>query len=395
VTVQTAKLYKFAIAISTLSLGFGILREFLIVGLLGFSAKNDQLQLYLSVFYTIGLAIDAMRLTCLNLYERLALLHILLITCLVCLPLVVIVGFILDITVEGLDFKILIIALAGSYLNLIVAMLVTYKQRSGQFMWAQLINVIPNFILIPGVLVSYVYARESITLVLICLTSLIPLLQCISLLLLQDKEKPIIKNPLKFIDTIPIFFRHSLTVVGEQLFQIVVRAAFFQLGAGFLTMFALGVRLYSALRFILVDSFIGSRLANWQTENFATYTFNLFTSPVVMLASVILSFIISINSVYLSLQLSLLLVISFYMTTIVRIFYYKINREEINKALIYAVALFEIITAGSAYLYTLSLNYSVLILLWLGFIVKPYGQWWLLRKRYLHLMSFRKLTCDT
>ena len=68
-TFAPQKAYKIAVVLSSFSMAFGILREFIIIGLLGFTAKNDGLQLYLSIFYTIGMSIDAMRLACLNLYS--------------------------------------------------------------------------------------------------------------------------------------------------------------------------------------------------------------------------------------------------------------------------------------------------------------------------------------
>jgi len=121
--------YQVAIFLSTTSLAFGILREFLIVGLLGFSSQNDMLQLYLSIFYSIGLTIDAMRLACLNLYSVLSLPKMLMCATVISLPLALMTGYMMSISTGKLNTQLLLITILGSYLNLIAALLITYNQR--------------------------------------------------------------------------------------------------------------------------------------------------------------------------------------------------------------------------------------------------------------------------
>ncbi len=176
--------YKIAVLLSSLSLAFGLFREFLIVGLLGFTTHNDMLQLYLSIFYTIGLTIDAMRLACLNLYSVMSLPRIILSASIVCLPFTCIIGFAMSYSSGGLNPQMLGITILGSFLNLIAALLITYKQRNNLFLTAQIINVLPNFILIPGILGCYWLDRQNMIFAIIYLTSLIPVVQCSLLLLI-------------------------------------------------------------------------------------------------------------------------------------------------------------------------------------------------------------------
>ena len=123
-----------------MSLLFGILREFMIVGILGFTAHNDMLQLYLSIFYTIGLTIDAMRLACLNLYSVLSLSRILLAASIIGLPFACLIGFSMSYSSGGLNLQMLMVTIIGSYLNLIASLLITYKQRNNLFLTAQVIR---------------------------------------------------------------------------------------------------------------------------------------------------------------------------------------------------------------------------------------------------------------
>lgn len=380
--------FRIAVILSSASLAFGLLREFLIVGLLGFSARNDQLQLYLSIFYTIGLTIDAMRLACLNLYTVLSLPRILFSATVVSLPFAFGIGAIMSYSTGGLDTTLLIITIFGSYLNLMAALLITYKQRTNRFLAAQLINIMPNFILIPGILACYWYATTQVIFAIVVLTSIIPVWQCLLLLLLPARSKEVVaKEQISFVASIVIFIRHFAAMISDQLFQVITRTAFYNYGTGYLSVFAMAIRIYAAARFIVVDSFIGSKLAHWQRqlpqEDFLAKIINL-TMLGLGLAAV--SFIISLqasaNLFYVACQMTVILLFGFYFSTLVRIVYFKINRQETNPALVIRFALYEFICLLAALLLTKQLNYPILTLLWLGYIAKPFAQLLLLRKRY-------------
>lgn len=367
---------------------FGILREFLIVGLLGFSSSNDHLQLYLSIFYTIGLTIDAMRLACLNLYAALSLPRILFCASVIGLPFSLLIGFTLNYSSGGLNLQMLLVTIFGSYLNLIASLLITYKQRNDRFLAAQFINVLPNFILIPGILLCYWFATTNLIFAIVYLTSLIPVVQCLLLLLLRSPKIEITAtNQLSLSTGIMTFARHLSSMISEQFYQILLRTAFFRYGTGYLSIFSFAVRIYSAARFILVDSFIGSKLAAWKIkasneDNLARLlNFTLISFCMVMFAFA-LSVKASSNFIFSAVQMSLILLIGFYFSTLVRIIYFKINRHQNSPALVLRFALFEFLCLCLAFLLTKQISYPILTLLWIGYVAKPFGQLLLLRKSY-------------
>jgi len=205
--------YKLAVMLSSGSLALGILREFLIIGLLGFSSSNDQLQLYLSIFYTIGLSIDAMRLSCLNLYPVLSLGALLCVSSTVALPFAIMIAVLMNYSTGGLNMSLLMVTIVGSYLNLIAATLITYLQRHDLFIPAQLINVLPNFILLPGILFCY-YCSTNPIVAIVCLTAFIPIAQCSMLLwiYLRKPKQPVIKQ-LSLTASLLTLFRHFFAML--------------------------------------------------------------------------------------------------------------------------------------------------------------------------------------
>jgi hypothetical protein len=367
---------------------FGILREFIILALLGFSARNDTLQLYLSIFYTISLSLDAMRLACLNLYSILSLPRLLFAASLIGLPFAISIGTIMSYATGGLNFSLLSITIGGSYLNLIAVLLITYKQRNNRFLSAQIINILPNFILIPGILLCYYLNHKYLVPSIIILTTTIPILQCSLLLLLKPgAENPLAPQGLSLFASVKIFARHFAAMISEQLFQIITRSAFYNYATGFLSMYAIILRIYSAARFILIDSFIGAKLANWEKnwqEDDTLEKLLNFTLLSLCIASI--AFLISLKEshqlIQAGLQISAILICGFYFSTLVRILYFKINRHENNPSLVIRFALCELLCVFVALGLTRQLHYPLLYLLWIGYIAKPFIQLHLLRKHY-------------
>ncbi len=384
--------YQWGMLLSAGSMAVGLFREIMIVSLLGFSAKNDLLQMYLSLFYTIGLMIDAMRLSCLNLFGILSLRRIIVSASFVSIPFTIAISLIMNDLSGGLDRVLLLITMIGSYLNLIAALLITYKQRNNRFLGAQLINVMPNFILIPGIIVCYLFANKNMVFAIVTLTSIIPAVQCILLCCLKDK--PTEKNEIvsgRLIQTTFIFLRHFLSMTGEQLFQMITRSAFFQFGTGYLSLLTLSVRIYSAFRFILIDSYIGSKLFSWDknANRDNEWLTKLIQSTGLTLLIAIIALIFSIKNdnqlTHACIQIAVLLCFGFYFSTVVRIVYFKINRYENNVSLILRFAFYELLFAGLAGWVMYYLQDSIFILLWIGFIAKPMTQLFLLRKKFVSL----------
>ena len=379
--------YRIAVLLSTISMGFGILREFIIVGLLGFTSLNDSLQLYLSVFYTIGLTIDAMRLACLNLYSSFSLSRMLVCASVISLPFSFIIGFAMSFSTGGMNFQLLLITILGGYLNLIATLLITYNQRNNVFLLAQFINVLPNFILIPGVLCCYWFSTQDIIFSLVCLTSLIPVVQCFFLLLIPTQKTELLHhNKISFGAGLMVFVRHFSAMLSEPFYQTLLRTTFYHVGAGYLSMFAITIRIYSAARFILIDSFIGSKLANWkiklknETHYFEKFFDLTLLSLVIVIGLLFLSIQSSTRFLYFSLQIMAILAAGFYFSTLVRIVYFKINHHQNNPKIVIRFALFEFACLLLAFLLTKQLNYPILILLWIGYVAKPFGQLLFLRK---------------
>lgn len=388
--------YQIGLFISTLSLGLGLLREFLIVGLLGFTAANDDLQLYLSIFYTIGLTIDTMRLACLNLYNTLALTHILLCATIVGFPIALIIGCATSFATQTLNVTLLTIVIFGGYLNLMAALLITYKQRNNYFIIAQIINILPNFILIPGIIYCFFYNKNNLLPILITLTSIVPLIQCLLLLALpnQDSATNVIENPMTLRAGVMIFLRHLSTIISEQFYQVLLRSAFYNFGAGFLTLFSLTVRIYAAARFILIDSLIGATLAESKAtlqksvEHIALLQRFLKWNILLML----LAFLVSLHSAtqlfYFSLQFLFILFIGFYLAMLVRLCYFNINRNSHYPHLIARFSILEFICLILSLLLIQQANYSLLIILWIGYIAKPMIQLTFIRKHYGLLIDY-------
>lgn len=385
--------WRIAILLSSASVAFGLIREILIVGILGFSSANDRLQLYLSIFYTIGLSIDAIRLTCLNLYPVLSLWRLLISASIIGLPFALVISLVMSYTIGDLDIVLLSICIFGSYLNLMAALMITWLQRNDMFLAAQIINIFPNFILIPGILICYWMLGTNMISSIICLITLIPVAQCIILLALAKNRVHHISHPISLGKSIVTFARHFTAMTGEQCFQIIARTAFYNGGTGYLSVYAITVRIYSAIRFILIDSFIGSRLANWHKEGAPNnhHFVKLINSTLIPLAVASLALLISMQyagSLKLtSLKIILIMVSGFYFSTLVRVIYFKINRYKNNAMLVTQFASFELLCAFCAFILTRQAHYPLLSLLWIGYIAKPLAQIFLLRQSYHNLTS--------
>jgi len=382
--------YRISVALSSLSVLFGLGREFLIIAMLGFSASNDQLQIYLSIYYSIALSGDAVRLAALNLCEKASFAFILLCATLICAPFTIIVGLLVNYLAGGLNLTLLWIAITGSFLNLIALLVVTYKQRFGGFLPAQLINLSPNFVLIPGILIAYFFAESQLVawvVGLCCLTSVLQLLLLPWVKIKQETRKSPDRQ-IKLREGIFVFARHGVAMLGEQLFQLLTRAAFFKLGAGYLSVLAMSVRVYAAARVVLVDSYIGSKLASWGNDLqkgelpielllksvWLQRALLLITCGVVCYHRTALS--------YFSVQLAIIFIISFYLCSLVRVIYFKINHGGHDPNLVVRFGFYELLFAGLSYLVVTYTSLPLMVLMGLWYVAKPYAQLELLRPKF-------------
>jgi hypothetical protein len=390
---QTNSAYRFAVLLSFFSVIFGIGREFLIVGLLGFSAKNDELQIYLSIFYSISLSIDAIRLAGLNLCGKLPITHILLSASIVAAVFTIGIGLLMSYLTGGLNQVLLGVTILGSFLNLITVLIITYKQRFGAFLSTQIINVLPNFVLIPGILLAYFSLRTHVVFYIISLCCLIPLVQLFLLAFIQV-EAPVEAHRQRptFLASLLVFIRHGASMLGEQLFQLFTRAMFFKLGHGYLSVLAMTVRIYAAARFILIDSYIGSKLAHWGKEIHASdfYLDKILKTSVLhylfLIISIGLLFISEKSLLAFAVQIITMLVFSFYFNALVRIIYFKINRYEHDASLVVRFGLYELIFSLVGFALSKYYGLPIILFLWIWYVAKPCAQLLLLRPKFFRLM---------
>ncbi|HSW70954.1 MAG TPA: hypothetical protein VLH77_03120, partial [Gammaproteobacteria bacterium] len=311
----------------------------------------------------------------------LSLKHLLWIASIIALPFSIVVGIGMSYSLDHLDFYLLSICILGSYLNLIAALLITYLQRQNLFLAAQIINIMPNIVLIPGILLSYWFINHHLLASILFLTALIPVFQCLILLFLVRKQPRLSSSQLSNTRGFLTFMRHFAVLFGEQAFQIILRTAFYAAGPGFLSVYSLAIRIYSAFRFILIDSFIGSKLALWTQQLPAIKRSLIFVAAVITL---LISLQGHQNLIHTAIQMVLILFCGFYLSTLVRIIYFKLNRDDNNSRLVLQFAFYELITAFFAFLLARQFNYPLLAMLWVGYIAKPFIQLLLLRRHSSH-----------
>lgn len=389
---QSHRYYRIAVFLSTVSVLFGVLREFLIVAKLGFSSANDELQIYLSIFYSISLALDAIRLAGLNLCEKLPSGKLFQCATIIYLPFTILVALAMCKFVGVWNWQMLIITILGSFMNLIVGLLITLKQRFGNYLGGQLVNLLPNLILIPGILIVFAINPKNIILALISLSVLIPFVQLLLLPLVKIERNPVIEK-YSFMEAIKVFLRHLLSTLGEQLFQLVVRAASYRLGEGYLSVLAVSVRTYAAIRFILVDSYIGSKLLTWKQELVSqakqeNIFFGFYGQVIALILSSVAFFIPGNSLVYFSIKIGWVFMVSIYFMALVRILYFKLNRLLHDPRIVIKFSLYELLFAVSCLAMLKKFDVSLLLVFWLWYILKPFVQVKLLEP------SFKKLVAN-
>jgi len=383
--------YRLAVVLASISVVFGLLREILIVAKLGFSATNDTLQIYLSIFYSISLALDAIRLAGLNLCEKLSMQRLLLCATLIYLPFVILVSLVMCKFVGVWDWKMLGVTILGSFMNLIAGLIITLKQRFGNYIGGQFINVLPNFVLIPGILLVFAFHPQNMILALISLSVLIPIVQLLLLPFVKVK-KITIEAQYGLIDSLKIFLRHLSSTSGEQLFQLSVRSASYHLGHGYLSVLAFAIRAYAAVRFILIDSYIGSKLSGWK-EELATqahrtlFIFGPAVQSVIAGFSVLVFLFPQESLFFFAGKLIWILMLSFYFMALVRVIYFKLNRLTHDSNAVWKFSLYEFLFATSCLLGLEKISFSLVFVFWLWYIVKPFAQVKFLEPRLKKVMA--------
>ena len=389
------KRYGWAVFLSSLSGFLGFFREILIFHALGFSVLNDTLQIYLSIFYMVLLSGDAVRLSTLNLCERLSLNKIIICISLIMLPLIIIEALILYFMAGNINSLLLTLTIIGGYLNVVAGILIIYRQRYGAFLAAQVIYVMPNIVLIPAVLSIYFLPHNLIIYWLVAACTVVPIVQIICLFFI--KVSPVIlQEQVTIMSGTMVAARHCVAVLGEQLFQIVVRIMCYRLAPGGLSILAIVIRIHATAKFVLVDSYIGSHLELWdKVKNAKRFSVEAIVSSstvsaVVMLSSIGLFFLNSHNESQFVVQLALILILGFYFSAVARIAYYRINREVHNSTLVVRYGLYDLLSAGLCYIALLYGSNAIPFVLWFWYIGKLYLQQLFLQTHYKNITFITK-----
>lgn len=381
--------YRISLILSTASVVFGVAREFIIISLLGLTAVNDQLQIYLTIFYSISLSSDAVRLAGLNLFDILPLWKIISYIGLFFLPLTMLIGFLTNYFAGNLNKTLLLLSILGSFLNLLVLLVITYKQRYGAFLAAQIINVFPNFVLIPGVIALFFFNEKNSVFYIVSLCCLVPVLQLMMLGCVRLKEKPQLENTsMGAFKIMALLLRHSTAIFGEQLFQVFIRTAFLKVGHGYLALYAIAVRTYAAARFILIDSLIGAKLASWKKALANNEEKLLVKAKLEVFLFVVSLFALPVfkhSLLYFGGQIGIILLCGFYFAALVRMIYFKINRFEHDSRLVIRFGAYETIFAVVTYGLFRQFSWPAMILIWMWYVLKPVCQLSLLRPKLYHL----------
>jgi hypothetical protein len=255
--------YSLAIPLSIASVALGLAREVLILSRLGLSARNDLLQYYLSVTFTVALFGDAMRLATANLLQRSSPTGLVApIVGVALFMAATITGWFLW---QGQDHSPALILMAGiaGAVNLVVVALLVRRQREGRFLASHVVAVMPAAIILVGMAGIWFMGEQGFVAGVVGLFLLAPVLQAVALLLMRPGTVP----PVPPVDDAISWRRsmapHAVAAGAQQAGQAIVRTALAGALPGTLALFALMARVTDSIRGIFLDTFIGSRLAGW------------------------------------------------------------------------------------------------------------------------------------
>lgn len=364
---------KYGVYLSTASVILGIGREFLIVGLLGLSSINDQLQTYLSVTYIISMLGEAIRLATFNLLRKINFGSIVAATFIVSISVSLILTFFFVITADEVVPIFLFLAFTNGLLNLFVALYVAFYQFNNRFLLAQIVSVFPNFILIPGIIFIYFCRLETIVSML-CLFAMVPVVQMIVLILYKPQSALLDQGNL--LKNTGIILSQGLQCFGNQIFQLTFRVALLGLGEGYLSLMTLLIKVVDSLKSILVDTYIGFNVFNWREEGITTGKITIgkqwsIAIVLILAISISITFVTSSNIFIFAVQATTIILLGFLTTTLYRVMYYKINIQEVAIVLVIIFGFIDLLFAFGSYLLEIYAIASILTIMWFWYILKP------------------------
>lgn len=375
---------------SAAGVALGLIREVLIIGQLGLSAANDQLQIYLTTIYVISLLNEAVRLGSINLLQKRSLGQ----TSVSILPLgllyaLVASGFVYFLMRPASDL-LMMGAMVSGWLNMVMILLVTQRQRSGRFWAAHLINLLPNLVLLPGVIAVWMMKLKDPVPILACLYFLLPVIQIALLLSVKPGESGEAPDAETTADR-GVFVAHGVGALGGLLFQGVLRSTGLSTGEGVLALLSISIRMYDSVRFILVDTIIGRQLASWKASNNlnqAQRWIGKMILPQIIVASLALvATLLFGHQEGLRAWTALGVLVASVGAFGVRMIYYMVNTQAVSLRLVWQYGLQDLGVAAILGLASLTGALWPAMLIWVWYIAKPIAQLLTVRKNLHGLLA--------
>ncbi len=385
--VEQNPTYAWAVLFSVLSAGLGLGREAFFVGLLGLSANNDQLQLYLSVIYTVSLLGDPIRLASMNLLQRGGLRTL--------LPSVIVVAVVSAAVVTAwfalLSPKSSLAVLVGSGIaggaNLLVVTLLVHRQRYGHFLLAHVVSVGANIVIFAGILVWWVFIRHDFTPYVMGVVCSVPVFQLVALWLIPTQRPSAApdEHPARMRDGLRQIGLHAVGSVGGQAAQVLIRGGLGVLLPGALSVFALLARLTDTIRVVFLEPYLGSRMALWAGGQgrvprlLAGHQFSFDTLGAIVVASAMLIPLPTPSLPSVAVRLVVLMFLGLYLTSCVRSVYSFVNSHRTPGALIRRLGVAELGLTGVGIGLFMIGALPMMLLVWLFYIVRGAVQLLLLK----------------
>ncbi len=256
-------LYQAAVVLSGLSAVLGLGRDVLVVRRLGLGVANDGLQFTLSVIYTISLLGDPLRLAALNLLERRTGIRLNAVLAFGILAVAALLTSLFHAGAGRIPLGWLLLAGVAGAANLLFAWVLPRCQRAGPFLPVHAVTVMPNILIVIGLLFPAASA-EAFAERVVRLFLLAPLLQLGALSLLSRfGERRQLAPPPSVREGLRPMAWHVAGAGGGQAAQFFLRRALLLAPPGTLSAFALVLRGADTLRAVFVDTYIAVRVRRW------------------------------------------------------------------------------------------------------------------------------------
>lgn len=346
--VKKVNPHTLGVLLSLSGAGLGLLRDLLLIYILGFSRLNDVLQIYLSLYFVISFLADPLRLAYLNLISVRSFSQLILLFAAVLFIIIMFLVGLLFVLDPNLSLNYVLLATFDGFLGVLVSLFSFHKQRFGAYLPAQLVSVLPSYIMIPAIIILAYLPSQFFILCFLLTFMLIHMLQFLLLTFISIPSAEEKKYPVHFSD-IWLLLRHCVSSFGDQLFQVFGRLLFFQIGQGFVTFVSLFMRCFITFRSVFIDSYIGVKISSWSLDGSRDHFFELINNTSINIAIVLSAFIIcsydTLSFYLMGFQFVVIGAMSLYFSSLHRIVYFKFNRYHHHSSLIVYTGLMDLFSA--------------------------------------------------